>query len=108
MAEGARHQRERTVRVLLLLGAWITLQLCRGTLLHWGTGFSCGTSLVARRHVLWGSRSQTSRGTSVTAATTSSLHSSLPSSYTQPAPHSLRGRRSHLVSPTASPSPSLE
>jgi len=90
----------------VLLG-WVNLrvQVSWGTVVHSSLGFRLGTSLVTRRQVFWGLRSQVSSGTSTSVSTVLSWHSSGPSSVTHPEPQILRGSFSHLVSPTNLPGP---
>merc|ERR1712117_572603 len=84
---------------------WVNLrvQVSLGTMVHWCSGFSLGTSLVMNLHVFWGFKSQTSSGTSTREAITLSLHSSGPSSNVQPAPQISIGSFSQEVSPTNLP-----
>merc|ERR1719400_688908 len=84
---------------------WLNLrmQVSLGTMVHWWTGDSLGTSFVTNLHVFCGLRSQDSSGTSTTLAMTLSWHSSTPSSMTQPAPQISTGSFSQAVSPTNLP-----
>ena len=70
---------------------WVRAQPSLGSREHRGTGRRCGESRVTMVHLLPGTRSHTSTGTSTSLTSTSSLHSSPPSTNRHPTPHNLRG-----------------
>merc|ERR1719410_1485821 len=100
---GSRHH--LVSRGLSTCWGWVNfrVQVSLGTMVHWCSGFSLGTSLVTNLQVFCGLRSHTSSGTSTRLAMTLSWHSSGPSSKVQPAPQISMGSFSQAVSPTNLP-----